>query len=119
MAKGSKEIRKRIRSVKNTQQVTKAMKMVAASRLRKSEGRTQASRPYSDTLREVMGSLAGVAGDVDHPYLKHIAPEEKKIMVLHVASQQRANGSLEPESCEQRRDRDRLVCSQYCAGRYL
>ncbi len=93
MAKGSKEIRKRIRSVKNTQQVTKAMKMVAASRLRKSEGRTQASRPYSDTLREVMGSLAGVAGDVEHPYLKHIAPEVNKVLVLHVASDKGLCGS--------------------------
>ena len=82
MAKGGKEIRRRIKSVKNTQQITKAMKMVAAARLRKSEGRTQASRPYTDTLAGVMRNLASVATDVDHPFLKHVNPEAGRVMLL-------------------------------------
>lgn len=82
MAKGSKEIRGRIRSVKNTQQITKAMKMVAAARLRKSEGRSLASRPYTDTLKTVMGQLTGAGADSEHPFLKHIAPDVKRVMLV-------------------------------------
>ena len=82
MAKGGKEIRRRIRSVGNTQQITKAMKMVAAARLRKGEGRTQASQPYTDTLTDVMRRLGAVAGEVDHPFLAHIAPDVPKVLVL-------------------------------------
>ena len=82
MAKGSKEIRRRIRSVKNTQQITKAMKMVAAARLRKSEGRSLASRPYTDTLKAVMSQLSGAGVDSDHPFLKHIAPDVKKVLLV-------------------------------------
>lgn len=93
MAKGSKEIRKRIKSIRNTQQVTKAMKMVAAARLRKSEGRTRASRPYSDTLREVMGKLAAVATEFEHPFLKHIAPEAPAVALLHLTSDKGLCGS--------------------------
>jgi F-type H+-transporting ATPase subunit gamma len=93
MAKGSKEIRKRIKSIRNTQQVTKAMKMVAAARLRKSEGRTHASRPYSDTLREVMGNLAAVASEFEHPFLAHIAPDVPKVMLLHLTSDKGLCGS--------------------------
>ena len=82
MAKGGKEIRNRIKSVKSTQQITKAMKMVAAARLRKSEGRTQASRPYTDTLAGVMRNLASVVGEVDHPFLSHVNPDAPKVMLL-------------------------------------
>jgi F-type H+-transporting ATPase subunit gamma len=82
MAKGGKDIRRRIRSVSNTQQITKAMKMVAASRLRKGEGRTAASRPYTQTLREVMQRLAEVAGEVEHPFLDFIAPESQHVLVV-------------------------------------
>jgi len=80
--------------VRNTQQITKAMKMVAAARLRKSEGRTQASRPYTDTLREVMSSLSGVSGEVDHPYLRHIAPELPRVLLLLFSSDKGLCGSF-------------------------
>ena len=86
MAKGGKEIRRRIRSVTSTQQITKAMKMVAAARLRKGEGRTQASQPYTDTLTDVMRRLGGVAGEADHPYLAHIAADVPKVLVLLMTS---------------------------------
>jgi F-type H+-transporting ATPase subunit gamma len=82
VAKGSKEIRGRIRSVKNTQQITKAMKMVAAARLRKSEGRSVASRPYTDTLKKVMGQLTGGGGESDHPFLSHIAPDVRQVLLV-------------------------------------
>ena len=55
---GAKEIRSKIASVQNTQKITKAMEMVAASKMRKSQERMAASRPYADTMRKVIGYLA-------------------------------------------------------------
>jgi F-type H+-transporting ATPase subunit gamma len=52
------DIRRRIRSVKNTQQITKAMKMVSAAKLRRAQDRTIASRPYASLLRKVLGNVA-------------------------------------------------------------
>jgi F-type H+-transporting ATPase subunit gamma len=65
-----KQIRGRIKAAKNIQQITRAMKLVAAARLKRATERALAARPYSEKLREVVGSLAG-AGDLpDHPLLK-------------------------------------------------
>ncbi|MGI8988355.1 MAG: ATP synthase F1 subunit gamma [Bryobacteraceae bacterium] len=55
------DIRRRIRSVKNTQQITKAMKMVSAAKLRRAQDRVIAARPYAALLREVLGNLAAAA----------------------------------------------------------
>src|SRR4051812_44430658 len=94
VAKGGKDILRRIKSVKNTQQITKAMKMVAAARLRKSESRAQASRPYTDTLRKVMSSLSGLTGDSSHPYLTHINPDVPKVMVVLFTSDKGLAGAF-------------------------
>lgn len=66
-----RDIRRRIRSVKNTAQITKAMEMVAASRMRRAQQRVLASRPYSDTLRELISELAAQPGNAGqlHPLL--------------------------------------------------
>jgi F-type H+-transporting ATPase subunit gamma len=65
-----RQIRSRIRVAKNIQQITKAMKMVAAARLKRAQDRVQAARPYSEKMREVVGSLANAAaGSVEHPLL--------------------------------------------------
>ena len=58
----TRQIRQRIKVAKNTQQITKAMKMVAAARLKRAQDRVTAARPYSEKMREVMGSLATSAG---------------------------------------------------------
>lgn len=55
------DIRRRIRGVKNTAQITKAMELVAASRMRRAQQRVTAARPYSETMRSLIGELAGVA----------------------------------------------------------
>ena len=55
---GAKEIRSKIASVQNTQRSLKAMEMVAASKMRKSQDRMAASRPYAETMRKVIGHLA-------------------------------------------------------------
>jgi len=60
-----REIRRRIRSVKNMSQITRAMEMVAASKMRRAQERVTAGRPYSERLREVLGDLASLQLDAD------------------------------------------------------
>lgn len=67
---GMRDIKRRIRSVKNTQQITKAMKMVAAAKLRKAQERVVMARPYKAKLKEVLGRLAGASADSEHPLLQ-------------------------------------------------
>lgn len=66
---GVREFKRRIRSVKNTQQITKAMKMVAAAKLRRAQESAEASRPYTETLQGTLARLAAVSFDVRHPLL--------------------------------------------------
>ncbi|HVG18545.1 MAG TPA: ATP synthase F1 subunit gamma [Blastocatellia bacterium] len=63
------DLRRRVRSVRNMQKITKAMKMVAAARLRRAQERVSAARPYADTMTRVLGRLAARAGDYHHPLL--------------------------------------------------
>jgi F-type H+-transporting ATPase subunit gamma len=65
-----KELRQRIRSLKNTQQITKAMKQVAAAKIRRAEAAQKEARPYADTLFEMLGDLISAVSKVDHPFMK-------------------------------------------------
>lgn len=65
----ARDIRRRIKSVKNIQQITKAMKMVAAARLRRAQERANSSLPYTEKIRDVLVGVAGNAKDVAHPLL--------------------------------------------------
>ncbi|RXT01117.1 ATP synthase F1 subunit gamma [Ammoniphilus sp. CFH 90114] len=69
MAVGTREIKRRIKSVKNTRQITKAMKMVAAAKLRRAQERAQKSRPYAEKMKEVINSIAS-GTTVKHPMLQ-------------------------------------------------
>lgn len=70
MAGGSlRDFKRRIASIQNTQQITKAMKMVAAAKLRKAQERAESSRPYTDTLQGTMARVAAYSRDVSHPLL--------------------------------------------------
>jgi len=75
-----KDIRRRIRSVKNMQQITKAMKMVSAAKLRRAQERVVAARPYSTAITRILQNLAAQASDVSHPLLE--AREEGKTLVV-------------------------------------
>jgi F-type H+-transporting ATPase subunit gamma len=79
------DIRRRIRSVKNTQQITKAMKMVSAAKLRRAQDRVIAARPYGALLRKVLANVAAAAlsGEAvaEHPLLAH-RPEQRILLVL-------------------------------------
>jgi F-type H+-transporting ATPase subunit gamma len=82
------DIRRRIRSVKNTQQITRALKMISAAKLRRAQERVVAARPYSAMLRETMANLAAaVAGDdaaAESPLLAR--REEKRILLIVLTS---------------------------------
>lgn len=67
---GAKEIRTKIASVKNTQKITSAMEMVAASKMRKAQDRMHASRPYADSMRKVIGHIAQGSLEYKHPYME-------------------------------------------------
>ncbi|WP_281883174.1 ATP synthase F1 subunit gamma [Paenibacillus sp. YYML68] len=70
MAKGMREIKRQIKSTQNTKQITKAMEMVAAANLRRSQNAAEAARPYADKLKEVVGSIAAGTKGVKHPMLQ-------------------------------------------------
>ena len=65
---GAKEIRGKIASIKNTQKITKAMEMVAASKMRKAQERMRAARPYAEKIRKIVGHLRQVNLDYKHPF---------------------------------------------------
>src|SRR3954471_2896219 len=76
------DMRRRIKSVKNTQQITKAMKMVAAAKLKRAQDRVTASRPFAGKMSEVLGGLsAKVAGEISHPLLDERG-DSKYLIVL-------------------------------------
>ncbi len=75
-----RDIRRRIRSVSSTQQITKAMEMVAAAKLRRAQGRLAQARPYAEKAEEILKNLAGAAADVSHPLLK-VRPVKKTLLV--------------------------------------
>ncbi len=87
---GVKILNNRIRSVGNTQQITKAMKMVAASKLQRSQGNMLAARPYSRKLTELMQQLAGKT-DIGHP-LFEVRPVRKRLYLV-IASDKGLCGS--------------------------
>jgi F-type H+-transporting ATPase subunit gamma len=66
---GSKEIRTKIKSVQNTRKITKAMEMVAASKMRKAQDRMRRARPYADKVRNIAAHLAGANPEYQHPFL--------------------------------------------------
>ena len=65
-----KDLRERIRSLKNTQQITKAMKQVAAAKIRRAEMAQKAARPYAETISEMLRDLMAAVSHVDHPFMK-------------------------------------------------
>jgi F-type H+-transporting ATPase subunit gamma len=85
-------IRKRISSVKSTQQITRAMKMVSAAKLRRAQDGINAARPYARKMRDVVTAVAGRAGSGAHPLLT--AREAKKLALLLVTSDRGLCGSF-------------------------
>lgn len=89
---GKKEIRTKIASVKNTQKITRAMEMVAASKMRKAQQQMEHSRPYANKILQVIGHLGHARPDYQHPYM--IARPIKRVGVIIVSSDRGLCGGL-------------------------
>jgi F-type H+-transporting ATPase subunit gamma len=88
----TRDIRRRIRSVKNTAQITKAMQMVAASKMRRAQQSALAGRPYASLMNEVLGNVASHAGDFTHPLMEQ--REVRKRCLILVATDKGLCGAL-------------------------
>src|SRR5215207_8557218 len=92
---GSKEIRTKIKSVQNTRKITKAMEMVAASKMRKAQERMRATRPYGDKIRNIAAHLAFANPEYRHPFLiKHEGDDSKGIGLIVVTTDKGLCGGL-------------------------
>ena len=89
----AKEIRTKISSVKNTQKITKAMEMVAASKMRKAQERMQAARPYADKVRNVIAHLAHANPEYQHTYLQE-REEVKRVGIIIISTDRGLCGGL-------------------------
>src|SRR5262245_8344357 len=87
-----KEVKTRISSVISTQQITKAMKMVAAAKLRKSQDRILQMRPFAQKMTAILQSLSSGGNDGDNWYAK--AREEKKVLIIAISSDRGLCGSF-------------------------
>ena len=90
---GAKEIRTKIKSIQNTQKITKAMEMVAASKMRKAQDRMAANRPYARKMRNVIGHIASADVEYKHPYLT-ARPEVKRVGYIVVSTDRGLCGGL-------------------------
>jgi F-type H+-transporting ATPase subunit gamma len=81
------DLRRRIRAVKNTQQITKAMKMVAAAKLRRAQERILRARPYAVQMRRVLASVASRVDPAAHPLLavREVRPDSRRLVVIVTA----------------------------------
>jgi len=89
---GTKEIRSKIVSVKNTQKITKAMQMVATSKMRRAQERMRLARPYAQKMRNVIGHLTEANPDYRHPFL--VTREPKAVGVIVISTDRGLAGAL-------------------------
>jgi F-type H+-transporting ATPase subunit gamma len=90
---GSKEIRNKIKSVQNTRKITKAMEMVAASKMRRAQERMRAGRPYVEKVRAICANLSHATPEFVHPYMTR-RKEIKRIGLIVVTSDKGLCGGL-------------------------
>ncbi|MCO6440931.1 MAG: F0F1 ATP synthase subunit gamma [Nitrococcus mobilis] len=91
MAAG-KEIRTQIRSIQNTQKITRAMEMVAASKMRRAQERMSAARPYADKLRNVIGHIANAHPEYRHPFM--LEREVRRVAFIVISTDRGLCGGL-------------------------
>ncbi|AHK80504.1 ATP F0F1 synthase subunit gamma [Ectothiorhodospira haloalkaliphila] len=89
---GAKEIRGQIKSIKNTQKITKAMEMVAASKMRRAQDRMLETRPYAEKIRQVIGHVAMANAEYRHPYLEE--RDVKRVGIIVVSTDRGLCGGL-------------------------
>jgi len=89
---GAKEVRTKISSVKSTQKITRAMELVAASKMKKAQDNMQRSKPYANKILQVIGHLAQADIEFEHPYLKEA--DNKNVGVIVISSDRGLCGGL-------------------------
>jgi F-type H+-transporting ATPase subunit gamma len=96
---GTKEIRTKIASVKSTQKITKAMQMVATSKMRRAQDRMRLARPYAQKMRNVIGHLTEANPDYRHPFL--IERDPKSIGIIVISTDRGLAGGLNANTFKQ------------------
>jgi len=89
---GAKEVKGKIKSVENTQKITKAMEMVAASKMRKAQERVEAARPYAEKIRRTIGHLSHANPDFEHPFM--VKREAKRVGMIVISTDRGLCGGL-------------------------
>jgi F-type H+-transporting ATPase subunit gamma len=89
---GGKEVKTKIKSVENTQKITKAMEMVAASKMRKAQERVEAARPYAQKIRRTIGHLAQANPDFQHPFM--VEREVNRVGMIIISTDRGLCGGL-------------------------
>ncbi|HWX18880.1 MAG TPA: ATP synthase F1 subunit gamma [Candidatus Binatia bacterium] len=110
-----RDIRRRIKSVKNMAQITRAMQMVAASKMRRAQQSALASRPYASMMNEVLGNVTFHAGDFTHPLMEQ--REVRKRGVILVSSDKGLCGSLNSNLMREAAKLDKQTTVFITAGR--
>ena len=89
---GGKEVKSKIKSVENTQKITKAMEMVAASKMRKAQERVEVARPYAQKIRRTIGHLAQANPDFQHPFM--VEREVNRVGMIVISTDRGLCGGL-------------------------
>jgi F-type H+-transporting ATPase subunit gamma len=111
----TRDIRRRIRSVKNTAQITKAMQMVASSKMRKSQLAALAGRPYATLMNDVLAAVSEGAGDFTHPLLEKRASTKRAVIL--VSSDKGLCGALNSNLFREAARFDKETTIYICAGK--
>ena len=111
----TRDIRRRIKSVKNTAQITKAMQMVASAKMRKAQQAALSGRPYGDLMNQVLGAVAGNTGDFTSPLME--ARAVKKRAVIFVSTDKGLCGALNTNLLREAAKLDRDTTLFITAGR--
>src|SRR6266545_1252279 len=115
MAANTRDIRRRIKSVKNTSQITKAMQMVAASKMRKAQQSALSGRPYATLMNSVLAQVTANAGDFSHPLLEE-RPVKKRGVIL-ISSDKGLAGALNSNLLREAAKFDKATTVFIAAGR--
>ena len=111
----TRDIRRRIKSVKNTAQITKAMQMVAASKMRKAQQSALAGRPYATLMNEVLGEVSFNAGDFTHPLMEKRDVRKRGIVII--GTDKGLCGALNSNLLREAAKFDKATTSYITAGR--
>src|SRR6476646_4642133 len=111
----TRDIRRRIKSVKNTAQITKAMQMVASAKMRKAQQIAIASRPYAKLMNSVLAAVSAGAGDFSHPLLE--VREVKRRGLLIVSTDKGLCGGLNTNLLREAAKFDKATTAHITAGR--